>query len=161
MYTNDKIENVEYKPETGCFMDTKTGRLLGRKIKAGYVIIYASGKRGIASRLAFSYMGVDIGNKQVDHINHDRADNRWINLRLVTPLENNRNKSHQSKYNTSGYTGVTIDKRRPENQRFRAQVMVNKKQHTVGRYPTAYEAHLAVVEARIRLGFHENHGKVL
>ena len=43
---------------------------------------------------------------QVDHINHDKADNRIENLRTVTHSENARNRK-LNKNNTSGHAGVT------------------------------------------------------
>lgn len=47
----------------------------------------------------------------VDHINQNRMDNRKANLRICTNAENLRNRTKQSN-NTSGFKGVTLDKRR-------------------------------------------------
>jgi hypothetical protein len=47
-------------------------------------------------------------DKQIDHINRNRLDNRRVNLRLVTPKQNAWNRS-MNKNNTSGYTGVHFD----------------------------------------------------
>jgi HNH endonuclease len=46
----------------------------------------------------------------IDHINHVRNDNRWVNLRSVPTLENRRNMT-RLKNNTSGCTGVSFDRR--------------------------------------------------
>ena len=43
---------------------------------------------------------------QVDHVSRDRIDDRRVNLRLVTPGENNSNRA-RFKSNRSGYKGVT------------------------------------------------------
>lgn len=161
MYDVKKVVGVTYLPNSGQFMCSETKKLLGKVNNTGYLLIRHKGFSGLAHRLAFELMGVDTTDMCVDHVNHDKLDNRFENLRLITVGENNKNKKFEPKRNTSGYTGVTTDNSRPEHQKFRAQVMINKKQIFLGRYPTAYEAHLAVVEARTRLGFHPNHGKAL
>jgi hypothetical protein len=45
----------------------------------------------------------------VDHINREKGDNRWVNLRLAARWENTGNAGLQSN-NTSGHRGVTWDK---------------------------------------------------
>lgn len=160
-YPSNKIDNTTYNPLTGNISCNLTGQVLGKRIKTGYIVALKNKKGGLVHRLAFDYMGIDITGKPIDHINHDKSDNRFENLRVVTTAENNRNKKFDPQRNTSGYTGVTEDKKRPEHQRFRAQIMLDRKHIFIGRYPTAYEAHQAWLAAKERLGFHPNHGKAL
>lgn len=58
----------------------------------GEVVILSGHKMVAAAFLPF-----EEGKTQIDHLNHDRADNRLSNLRRVTPSENNLNKVDQSK----------------------------------------------------------------
>ena len=68
------------------------------KIYANHRIIY------------FLNTGIDPEEKQVDHIDGDRSNNKISNLRLATNSQNQFNKKKQ-KNNTSGVTGVYWHKR--------------------------------------------------
>lgn len=59
-----------------------------------------------AHRLAWFYMTGEWPKHQIDHINRIRDDNRWVNLRDVTPQQNSRN-SHV-KIGVSGHRGVRV-----------------------------------------------------
>jgi len=91
---------------------------------------------------------------QVDHINHIRNDNRWINLREVTHQENNKNCSLRVT-NTSGFMGICWDTSRGL---WKSQIMVDGKTKYLGRFKDKKQAIKARQEANILYNFHENHG---
>ena len=74
-------------------------------------------------------------NLIVDHINHDKTDNRKCNLRIGTSSQNNINRK-TLKNNTSGCPGVTY---RKEINKWRVRISVNGKRISVGDFDT-YEA---------------------
>ena len=86
-------------------------------------------------------------NLWVDHINHDTLDNRRENLRLVTPVENTRNRVKHMK-GSSRYLGVCWDK---ASQRWLAQIMVSGKNHNLGRFRKELDAVRAYNNALLRL----------
>jgi hypothetical protein len=79
---------VEYDPDTGWF--TRNGERAGSLYSNGYRHIYIGGKRYKEHRLAFLFMTGEMP-EQVDHINRNRSDNRWHNLRPVTSRQNMEN----------------------------------------------------------------------
>ena len=88
-------ENLEYCPDTGNFtwLVSKNNRVKAGAIASninyyGYVRIGINGKQYGAHRLAFLWMTGEFPD-ECDHINHQRSDNRWENLRSVTSAENN------------------------------------------------------------------------
>lgn len=72
----------------------------------------------------------------VDHKNRNKLDNRRENLRLATRTQNNQNRT-PSKKTKSGYKGVVWHK---ESQLWFAKIVVNKKDVSLGYYPTKEEA---------------------
>ncbi len=71
-------------------------------------------------------MGVTDPNMYIDHINHDKTDNRKSNLRIVTNQQNQRNKKP---INKSGYAGVSWHKNK---KKWMSHITVDKKQIYLG-----------------------------
>lgn len=72
----------------------------------------------------------------IDHINNDRADNRWANLRAATYAQNNANTGLRGN-NTSGFTGVSYKKQK---RLWLAYIGHNGERKFVGYFKTAEEA---------------------
>ena len=84
---------------------------------------------------------------EVDYRNGDKLDCRHANLRLATTTENHWNRGLM-RVNTSGYKGVTWDKRK---RRWRAQIQTCGKNRFLGYFDTPEEAALAYNDAAIAL----------
>lgn len=118
---------------------------------SGYRAISLNKRHYQAHRIAFLYMGGDMP-KEIDHINHIRSDNRWVNLRAVTRTQNKQNVKLYAN-NTSGVCGVTRNKKN-----WMASINVCGTSVHLGTYPTIEEAARVRAAANIKYGFHENHG---
>jgi len=109
-------------------------------------------KRGYAvnKKIKITYMHRLIMNTpkemETDHINGNKLDNRKINLRICTKSENMRNRKKQSN-NTSGYKGVFWHHKA---NRWRAQIVINKKAKHLGLFDTPEEAGKAYREAELK-----------
>ncbi len=91
-------------------------------------------------------MGLHL-TETVDHIDGDGLNCRRSNLRDATPRQNVWN-SRLAKTNTSGYKGVSFDRRRG---RWHAYIIAAHKQNDLGHFDSAEEAAAAVVKARAKL----------
>ena len=149
-----------YDPNTGVL----TARLPQRTLDVGGIAGYNHSS---------GYIGISIGNKeyllhriiwlhqtgtlpdQVDHIDHDKTNNRWSNLRAVTNTVNAMNTSLSTNSSTK-VNGVCLHK---PTGKFRAYIMVNRKQKHLGLYDTIAEAEQARLQANKDYGFHPNHGR--
>lgn len=115
-----------------------------------YKAITIRGKGYKASRLAWLYMTGDWldSSIEIDHINRDSRDNRWINLRLSTKQENSYNKGvYKRKINLP--KGVYIS-----GKKYVAKITADKNTRIIGLFTSPQEAHKAYCEASIKL-----HGK--
>lgn len=133
---------LEYNPETGIFTRResrrrwKSGEVVGTKSADGYININIDYQVYRAHRLAWLYMTGGEPASGIDHVNRNRADNRWSNLREASQPENTLNRSAQSN-NKTGYKGVHKIKK---TGRFRAVCTVRGNRVNVGCFDTAEEA---------------------
>jgi hypothetical protein len=81
------------------------------------------------------------GRPLVAHRDGDPFNNRWRNLRLSSHSNNVANQSRKQS-NTSGFKGVTLDRRRGT---WMAQIKKDGRQYWLGRFATPEEAHAAYV----------------
>lgn len=139
-----------YDPVTGSVTWKKTSRctiLPGspaghRGKRDGRCTVTFYGKPNVpVHRLAFFFMtgawppeGTD-----VDHIDRNPSNNSWSNLRLANKMENGRNRG-ANKNNTSGFKGVTLNKRAHPSRRWTAQIMHRRQHYNLGGFPTPEEA---------------------
>lgn len=124
----------------------------------GYINVVVDGKGYTLHRIAILLStGKYEKGTQVDHINHDRSDNRLENLRVVSHAVNMRNQSKRNT-NKTGITGVIIRYTQRGTKRYAANITVNYKSIFLGNYDTLEEAAAARLEAEKLYGFHENHG---
>lgn len=91
----------------------------------------------------------------IDHINGNRGDDRFENLRDVTPLLNARNAALFSS-NKSGFPGVEFHSR---DLVWTAKIGVGGKQTHLGNFKTKEEAIAARIGAEVVLDYHVNHGR--
>jgi hypothetical protein len=147
-------EILLYHPETGIFTwkvkkskKTKIGSVAGTN-NAGYVHIRIDEKKHFAHRLAWFYQTGSVAPYMIDHINGNKSDNRWTNLRRATRNENSRNRS-RSKTNTSGFKGVCWDKKAGK---WKAAICVNNVSYHLGYFESPREAS-AVYEAVAKKSF--------
>lgn len=142
--TQQKLkELLHYDPVTGEFTwlvarrgTACAGSKAGTVNSDGYIHIRLFGKQYKAHRLAWLYMTGSWPQDEIDHINKEKADNCWVNLREATRQQNEANKNLQSN-NTSGFKGVYWNERA---QKWSAQIRVNGKKKQIGLFDFQFDA---------------------
>ena len=108
----------------------------GTVVKAGYIGIMIDGKRYYAHRIAWALHHGKHPIDQLDHINGIKTDNRIVNLRQASNLQNGKN-IKTKRNNTSGHSGVVFCK---QTGKWRVMIKVNSKSIHFGRYENLYDA---------------------
>ncbi|RWK39229.1 HNH endonuclease signature motif containing protein [Mesorhizobium sp.] len=162
---------LDYDPETGAltwrardekwFNSARAHRIWNTKnagrpagtLNQGYVQIAIFRRTHHAHRMIWLWMTGETP-EQIDHQNHNRADNRWENLRATTAAGNRKNQS-RSRANTSGVTGVYWYKR---DSKWQARIKADGVDLHLGYFADKTDAIAARKRAEAKFGFHENHG---
>lgn len=136
----------------------RRGWKAGRSLEAGSFDVHGYGQVMIDGKiykehhLVWLWYHGEMPAVQIDHLNHQRRDNRIENLRLADNTVNHKNRPMQ-RNNTTGCVGVSFDR-----SRYVAYVTVSGKQIRLGRFKTLEEAVEARQRANREYGFHQNHG---
>jgi hypothetical protein len=145
---------LTYDAHTGILFH-KNGSPAGGFHKDGYITVGFNKKKYLAHRVIWTLLnGAIPDGSQIDHINHNRSDNRIQNLRIVTAAENAKNKSI-SVVNRSGFLGVYWVARL---SKWKAVIEINNKKQYLGIYSCITDAVRARRKAEANLLFHKNHG---
>ena len=155
-------ELLHYDPLTGIFTNKvrrgtkgRVGGNPGTMNNSGYLAATIDGWPYLIHRLAYLYMEGSFPADQIDHIDRNKLNNIWENLRPATATINGRNRP-MNENNTSGFNGVHWLVR---DRKWRAQTKVNYKTVYLGTFCTRREAIKARKAADIKYGFSENHGR--
>ena len=143
---------VNYCPETGVFTwrqqlrkNTEIGSIATKPNGHGYLHIRLERRPIFAHRLAWLYVYGVWPSDTIDHINGDKADNRIINLRNVSPQINAQNRRRPIRSTSSGLIGATWV---PKLKRWKAQITIEGVTQYLGLFATAQEAHEAYVSVK-------------
>jgi hypothetical protein len=131
-----------YDKDTGA-VKNRWGRLVTSKNHSGYIVISKRvGKTCLlirAHQFAWFFTFGKAPLDQIDHINGIVDDNRIINLREVN--------NQQNHFNETKAKGYHFDAKR---NKFKAEIMLNRKNISLGRFDTELEARNAYLEAKLK-----------
>jgi hypothetical protein len=153
LITQERLrELAHYCPKTGQFThlqskgSKKTGMSAGTLRQDGYVYIMFGGMRAFAHRFAWLYMTGEWPTQEIDHIDGNKANNAFANLRQVSRQANTENKRQAKRTSKTGLLGVVKHR-----NRFVAAITHSGNRTYLGVFETAEAAHAAYLKAKREL----------
>ena len=154
-------EWLNYNPETGIFTRKKKnnrkqiiGEEVGSRRADGYLVTHINKKRYYLHRIAYFLLTGD-QPEMVDHINGNTTDNRAINLRAASCIQNAYN-MRKGRRNHSGHKNVYWNS---SSKKWNVKMNANKKYYWGGSFSSLDSAIVACEKLRIKLhGEFANHG---
>jgi len=119
------------------------GKSAGKLHSRGYWALTIREKTYLAHRVAWLMQTGDQPPDQIDHVDGNRLNNRFSNLRLATNAQNNANKAKLAA-NTSGFKGVSFMRK---SGKWRAVIRVRGQFKHLGSFSDPAEAHEAYCRA--------------
>ena len=134
-----------YDQKTGLFYKRKRdgslrSRPLGSVMTLGYRRICHNNRLVLAHRLVWFYMTGKWPDRELDHINGEKDDNRFHNLRVASRSENLANRASQKGKKDSSIKGAYCDHR---TGRWYSFIQKEKKRLYLGSFRTPEEANKA------------------
>ena len=159
-FTPDEVNALlKHDPETGQFTwlprkgrrqwnAANAGKVAGsiqcrHRIESGYIVISIHGWPYSAHRLAWLVSYGNWPEGDIDHKDRDGTNNRIDNLRLASHSQNRWNQK-RPRHNTSGFKGVTWNKKR---NRWQASIGFNGRTLYLGLHESPEAAHAAYSRA--------------
>lgn len=102
------------------------------------------GRRWVITHIIWKLMTGEFPTMVIDHIDGDRQNNRWSNLRHVSQSVNLQNKHGPQSNNKLGVQGVT-----KMGKKYIARIKTGGKQKHLGSFSTPEEAGAAYQAARL------------
>lgn len=121
--------------------------VLGKESKQGYIKVSVFGKLYGAHRIAWFYVRGRWPVGDIDHIDGNKANNAFSNLREVSHCVNIQNQVKARKGSSSGFLGVSAA---PFNK-WVARIAVDGKNKYLGHYTTPEDAHEAYLNAKRKM----------
>ena len=153
MITQQRLrELAHYCPETGQFTHLqskgrkKAGMPAGSLRRDGYVYAMFDGYRAMAHQFAWLYVNGEWPTQEIDHMDGNKANNAFANLRQVSRRANTENKRTAKRTSTTGLLGVVRHR-----DKFVAKIVHAGKRKHLGVFETPEAAHEAYVQAKRRL----------
>jgi hypothetical protein len=142
-------ELLIYSPVTGDLRwrvgraKVKAGSIAGSIKSDGYRAVTIDYREYRAHRIAWLLVTGEWPTYEIDHIDGQRANNAWHNLRDVPHLLNQQNRRKAFANNPTGRLGVS-----KIGKRFLAQIQISGRSTYIGTFDTADEAHASYVQAK-------------
>lgn len=159
-----------YDPDTGSFIRLlrydsygklcKTYKPVEGRNNRGYYWVGVFGKNCLVHRLIWLWMTGEHPSGEIDHVDGNRTNNRWSNLRDVNSFENARNQGVRVDC-SSGVRGVTYQSREgyKGNPYWSARISHKGVRHHLGNFQNFEDAVNARKRAEVYFKYHHNHAK--
>jgi HNH endonuclease/AP2 domain len=127
----------------------KTGAIAGSLRPDGYIEIGIDAKRYLIHRVIYLRETGEWPPAEIDHVDLDRSNNRWTNLRPADSFQNKANKPRH-KNNKCGFKGVWWHNFKSGRGSWYAMIRIDGKGYYLGSFATAEEAHAAYLAAAVK-----------
>jgi len=156
--THEEAQRLfHYDPETGIvtrkvdMFKFKAGTVVGRKRGCKYFMFSIFCKSYLLHKFIWFYQTGKWPEEEIDHINRNKLDNRWCNLRKCSSWGNSLNRPVRAD-NISGIPGVSKHK---ASEKWQVRISVNRKNKHIGLFEKFSDAVKARYFAEQELNYSE------